>query len=56
MGMGVFRAAIGVVGGCGVKQVKVDAVHGFRPDCRIALWECQKTCDNPTQENPWDER
>ena len=32
LGVRVFRAAIGVMGGRRVKQVKVDAVHGFRPD------------------------
>jgi hypothetical protein len=30
-------------------------VHGFRPDCGIAPWECQKTCDTPSQEIPRDE-
>lgn len=31
VGVGVLRASVGVMGDRGAEEIKVDAVHGFRP-------------------------
>ena len=41
LGLRVLRAAIGVMGGSCPEEIKVDAVHGFRPkvDCPFGMPE-----------------
>jgi hypothetical protein len=56
MGMRVLGLTIRMMAGGSAEEIKVDAVHGFRPVGWIAALECQKTCNTATQEFPWDER
>ena len=38
VGVGVLGTTIGVMGGGGAEEIKVDAVHGFRPGCGMSFW------------------
>ena len=38
VGVGVLGPTIGVMGGGGAEEIKVDAEHGFRPGCGMSFW------------------